>query len=149
MTDHCEEKPEFIVDEDWKTKVQAEKEALKKHAEEDEPSSSGEEKKPTSSGAEAGVELPPASLSLLATTLAAQAMVALGHAPDPVEKKPIVRLDLATHYIDMLGVLEDKTKGNLTSEESSLLVGMLHELRMAFIGVHKPAETPDPEKTPP
>jgi hypothetical protein len=145
MTDNQEEKPEIFVDEDWKTKVQAEKEAWKQQEEEGK-SDSGE---PSSTDAQADIELPPASFSLLATTLAAQAMTAMGHVPDPVEKKPIVRLDVAKHYIDLLGVLEDKTKGNLTPDESSMLAGMLHELRMAFIAVHKPAQTLGPDEAQP
>ncbi len=49
------------------------------------------------------------------------------------EGKTEVRLDRATHTIDTLDMLKEKTAGNLTPEESSLLDGMLHQLRMAFV----------------
>ena len=60
-------------------------------------------------------------------------MAALGQLPDPIEGKPVVRKELAKFQIDMLAVLEEKTKGNLSAEESSMLTDVLHKLRMAFV----------------
>jgi len=77
--------------------------------------------------------LPPPSFSLLVMTFASQAMVAFGHAPNPIDGKTEVRLELARHAIDMLDILEQKTKGNLTAEEAAMIESVLHQLRMAFV----------------
>ena len=82
-------------------------------------------------------KLPPASFNTLVEMLASQAMVFLGLHPDPMQKKPVVRLNFARHYIDTLSILEDKTKGNLSSEESAFLDHVLYDLRMAFVTVQK------------
>ena len=76
---------------------------------------------------------PPATLEFLITTLATQAMMSLGQIGNPVSGKADVRLPEAKHFIDMLTVLEEKTAGNRTADESALLDGFLHELRMAFV----------------
>jgi hypothetical protein len=57
----------------------------------------------------------------------------------PLEKgkPPQPQPKLARHLIDTLGVLEEKTKGNLTGEESQLLDNILHELRMIFVNTPK------------
>ncbi len=82
-------------------------------------------------------KLPPASFDTLVEMLASQAMVFLGLHPDPLQKKPMVRLNFARHYIDTLSLLEDKTKGNLTADEAAFLEHVLHDLRMAFVAVQK------------
>ena len=79
-------------------------------------------------------KLPPPSFELLIHTYASQALVAFGHVPNPIDGKKEVRLDLAHHAIDMLSVLEEKTKGNLTPNEAALLERVLHELRFQYIG---------------
>jgi hypothetical protein len=78
-------------------------------------------------------ELPPPSFQLLVATFASQATVAFGHVANPIDGKKEVRLELARHAIDMLDILEQKTKGNLTAEESAMLEGVLHQLRLAFV----------------
>jgi hypothetical protein len=90
--------------------------------------------------------LPPASFSLLVQTLSLQALAALGQVPDPAGKATGPRLDLAKHTIDLLGILEEKTKGNLTAEEAALLENILHELRLAYVALSsRPAASPPPE----
>ncbi len=79
-------------------------------------------------------KLPPPSFELLLHTYASQALVAFGHVPNPIDGKSEVRLDLAKHAIDMLSILEEKTKGNLTPAESAMLEKILHELRFQYIG---------------
>ena len=66
-------------------------------------------------------------------TFASQATVAFGHVPNPIDGKTEVRLELARHAIDMLDILQQKTKGNLTPEEEAMLEGVLHQLRVAFV----------------
>ena len=78
-------------------------------------------------------KLPPASFTLLVATLATQATCALGQLPDPLSGKTEVRLELAKHVIDTLGVLEAKTKGNLTPDEEQVLESALHQLRMGYV----------------
>lgn len=81
---------------------------------------------------EAG-KLPPATLSFLITTLATQALIALGKVENPLVGKIEVRRDQASHFIETLAMLEQKTEGNRTPDESQLLRACLHQLRMAFI----------------
>ena len=69
-----------------------------------------------------------------------QAAVALGMIPHPLTKKQTVELPLARHFIGMLTVLEEKTKGNLNTEESTFLDRTLHQLRMAFLDAEKRAK---------
>ena|SRR5215475_863697 len=83
-------------------------------------------------------KLPPPSFSLLVATFASQAMVAFGKAPDPIEGKTEVRLEMARHAIDMLDILEQKTKGNLDADEAAMLEGILHQLRMEFMDAMTP-----------
>jgi len=82
-------------------------------------------------------KIPPASFSFLVSTLGAQAAVALGMAPNPLTNKTEVQPELGKHAIDTLGILEEKTKGNLTGEESQLLEAVLHQLRMAYLQIKK------------
>jgi hypothetical protein len=81
-------------------------------------------------------KLPPPSFSLLVATLGSQAMVALGQVPSPLDGKTEVQPELAKHAIDTLAILEQKTKGNLTPEETALLEGALHQLRMAYLSAN-------------
>ena len=63
--------------------------------------------------------------------------VALGMAPNPMTNKTEVQPELGKHAIDTLGILQAKTKGNLTGEEAQLLEAVLHQLRMAYLQVKK------------
>jgi len=134
MTDQPNEEKKIIVDEDWKAQVQAEKEAARHEKEADADAPKAESPGDTDTG-----EIPPASFSTLVVTLATQAMASLGQVPDPAEGKPVVRLELAGHFIDTLAILQEKTKGNLTDEESAVLENVLHELRMAHLAVRNQA----------
>jgi hypothetical protein len=115
----------IIVDEDWKSQVEAEKEAAR-HAE---PSPKASE--PPQTGAPN--PMPPADLSFLIGTLYIQGALALGLLPNPASKKAEVHRDQAKHAIDLLTMLEQKTQGNRTPEESRELEASLHELRLAFV----------------
>lgn len=69
--------------------------------------------------------------------LGTQALMYLGQFPDPQTGKAIIALDMAKLHIDLLGVLEEKTKGNLTPEEDRDLKGLLGELRMIFVEISR------------
>ena len=87
----------IIIDEDWKTQIEREKEELAAQ----QASPSGE----TESGAaDIGPEpdLPPASFAFIVSTMVAQTMAAMGQLPDPVSGKPEIRLKFAKHHIDTL-----------------------------------------------
>lgn len=117
-----EEAPKIHIDSDWKQQAQAEKQKLDNQTKE----SGGK------SGSEAG-SLPPANFETLLTTLATQALFAMGAVPDPRTGQRIAHLDLARHHIDMLTVIEEKTKGNLSDEESNTLATTLFELRQRYV----------------
>ena len=80
-----------------------------------------------------GQTMPDATFSVLVQTLATQAALFLSDERDPETGESLRQLDLAKHHVDLLAVLEEKTKGNLTPEEKRLLDTVLYELRMAYI----------------
>ncbi|MCD4823154.1 MAG: DUF1844 domain-containing protein [Phycisphaerae bacterium] len=136
MTQNNEEKSKIIVDDDWKTQAQAEKEKLVAEAE-----AAAEEKPQTpasgddAAGADQPRNIPPASFQVLVNQITMQAIMALGGMEDPETKKRYVDLELAKLHIDTLGVLEEKTKGNLTDEETKLLEQTLHQLQTNFVAI--------------
>ena len=78
--------------------------------------------------------LPKADFAGLALSLATSALFHLGLVPDPETGQPGPKnLALARHSIDTLELLEDKTRGNLTPEESALLANLLTELRVHYV----------------
>ena len=77
-------------------------------------------------------DIPPARFDILIQLLSSQAILALGLIPDP-QGKTEVRLPLARHFIDLLAILESKTKGNLDGTEAQMLERALHELRVLFL----------------
>lgn len=79
------------------------------------------------------IPLPPASFSFLILSLRAQAEFQLGMMPLGQEEKSEPNLELARHTIDTLGILLEKTKGNLVLEEQRLLENSLTELRFRFV----------------
>lgn len=83
------------------------------------------------------IPLPPANFSFLIESILMQAQIQLGllHFGEKDEEAPEPNLPLARHSIDILGVLQEKTKGNLSVEEQRLLENGLTELRFRFIQV--------------
>jgi hypothetical protein len=127
--------PKIIVDEDWKSQVQAEKEALASKQPITDASATHAEPKRRG-------PLPPPSLTTLVTMLATQATFSLGAAPNPLSGKVEADLEEARHLIDLLQVLEDKTRGNCTPQESMLLARVLDDLRLAFVSVQSQSPAP-------
>ena len=132
MSEEKPDKPKIIVDEDWKSQVQAEKETAEQM-----PPEAGDSAQPG--------PLPEASFSQLVTLLATQAATALGQGAPPEQEEVVIDLGIAQHLIDLLGMLEEKTKGNLTQEESGLLAQVLHSLRMIYVAYKKHTEQKDAE----
>ena len=81
-------------------------------------------------GAAAGPEI---TFSSLIFSLSSTAFMHLGALPDPNTGKTEKDLVLAKQTIDLLGVLREKTRNNLDSEEENLFDHLLHDLRMAYI----------------
>jgi hypothetical protein len=65
--------------------------------------------------------------------LSTQALALLGEIPHPEEGATKVDLDGARHIIDILGLLQEKTRGNLDSSEETLLENALYDLRMRYV----------------
>ena len=122
----------IFVDEDWKAQVQAEKEALKHQGEKEAPAEAApapDEDHP----------LPPPTLVDMAGSLAVQTMISLGLMANPLTGKAELRVHQARHLIDTLDLLQKKTEGNRTAEESAAFEHLLHELRLGFLAVQSGA----------
>jgi hypothetical protein len=88
------------------------------------------------------IPLPPASFALLVLSLRTQVEMQLGLLHFGEEKdQPEPDFEAARHAIDLLGILQEKTKGNLTLEEQRLLENSLTELRFRYV---QASETPAP-----
>jgi hypothetical protein len=130
------EEKKIIVDEDWKSQVQAEKEALE-HQKTPQPRS------PDHNGADP--QMPPASFEMLLSTLATEAMMSLGQLPHPVTGQMVYQPNQAKYLIDTIEVLQQKTNGNLSPLEETGIENLLHQLRMAYLA--GPPEA-DPQEMP-
>ena len=139
MSNDPTEKPplEIHSDEDWKKRVKAEDAKLDAERSQSSETSDSESSPSTTQqhAPQPGSEefpLPPASLEMLVQMFSTQAVVAMGVIPDPTgQQKP--NLALARHFIDLLGVVEEKTRGNLSDNEKKLIETTLHEVRMMYI----------------
>jgi hypothetical protein len=77
--------------------------------------------------------LDPVDFATHVISLASSAMVALGRVPSPDGDTIAVDLDTARYLIDVLGMLEVKTRGNLDESEHKLIQSLLYDLRVAFV----------------
>lgn len=115
------------IDDDWKSEAAAEKERLARAVEEKAPR-----------------RLPDADFSGLINLLAMQAMVGLGGIAGPEGQQIPPNVELAKHHIDLLDVLDAKTKGNLDPQEKRLLDTTLHQLRLAYVETVRGSATEPP-----
>jgi hypothetical protein len=76
---------------------------------------------------------PTLNFSTFLMSLITQALALLGEIPNPIDGKTSVELDAARQMIDILGLLNEKTRGNLDAGESALLEGALYDLRMKYV----------------
>ena len=101
------------VDEDWKKRVEKEKkECQEKEETYHEP-----------------------TFSILISSLSMQAMISMGKLENPLTGKKEENLEQARFLIDTLGILKEKTKGNLTAEEERFLEDSLFHLRMNYVEI--------------
>jgi hypothetical protein len=82
----------------------------------------------------------PASFVNFLSTLATNAAAALGAMPHPVTGQRALDLETGKYWLDILGMLRDKTKGNLHPQESRLLEGLLGDLRMQYVQLVRATE---------
>jgi hypothetical protein len=81
---------------------------------------------------------PRTAFALIVQVIAMPAYAALGMVPDPASGRRRVDRAAAQEMIDLLAVLEQKTRGNLSFEESNFLSRVLYDLRLAFVEVSRP-----------
>ena len=80
----------------------------------------------------------PVLFNAFVVSLATTAAVHFGDVADPVSgQKPAPNFEAAGHAIEMLALLEEKTKGNLTDEEERFLKQVLYELRLRYVEAKK------------
>ncbi|MBC8031630.1 MAG: DUF1844 domain-containing protein [Pyrinomonadaceae bacterium] len=77
----------------------------------------------------------PASFANFMMSIASNAASSLGMMEHPVTGKREVDLELGKHWIDILGMLQQKTRGNLLAQEQQVLEGLLADLRMQFVSL--------------
>ena len=82
----------------------------------------------------------PASFINFLSTLATNAAAALGAMPHPVTGQRSLDLDSGKYWLDVLGMLREKTKGNLHPQEARLLEGLLGDLRMQYVQLVRATE---------
>jgi len=83
--------------------------------------------------------LPHIDFATFVLSLSHSALMHLGELPDPETNSTHVDLALAKQNVDILGLLEEKTKGNLTGDEERLLAQVLFDLRMRYVERSKTA----------
>jgi hypothetical protein len=129
------EKKDFIIkdkriftgkDEDQPSKEEKEKPL-------EEPADEKSESEPAKEEEKTDYQLPEINFATFIFSLNHSVLVHLGVMEDPSTGKKIKNLPLAKQTIDILGMLEEKTKGNLSEDEEKMLKNMLYDLRMIYI----------------
>lgn len=132
--------PKLIIDDDWKSQAQAEKERLSEaETAKSKPAASGAARAgSTPADAQQGDgELPPADFQSLIGMLITQALMYMGGVADPKTGRAVFDPEMSRFYIDLIGVVEAKTKGNLSADESRDLTQALTELRSRYVELIK------------
>ena len=80
---------------------------------------------------------PPVDFSTLLLSLASTAFIQLGRSPEPETGRTEPNLVLARQSIDLLVLLREKTRGNLTVEEQKLLEALLYDLQLQYVEASK------------
>jgi hypothetical protein len=82
----------------------------------------------------------PASFVNFLSTLATNAAASLGAVPHPATGQRSLDLETGKYWLDVLGMIKEKTKGNLHTQESRLLDGLLADLRMQYVTMVRATE---------
>ena len=117
------------VDESWKEQVEREKQQG--------PPATQKPQEPASAAAgqtpQPAQDIPEARFDVFISGLAMEALIALGDVPNPATRKQGANLPHARYLIDLLGVLEEKTRGNRSAEEDQLVKETVYQLRMRYL----------------
>lgn len=116
--------PSLHVDSDWKAEAERERAKLAAQEAQQQPAAGGREG-----------ELPPADFRTLVSMLASQAVMGLGAVQDPNTKQIVLDFEGSRLAIDLLAMLEEKTKGNLEKDEAEELQQAVVELRSRYVEV--------------
>ena len=152
----AEDRPSLQIDDDWKKQAQEEKRRLAEReqkaapapatapppgagaapagVEPPAPAGAGGAPRGRTAAGRRGREVPVASFTTLVNSIVTQVLLYLGELA-PAGSEPMLNLDMAKHQLDTLGVLEDKTRNNLTEEEQRALDSALYEGRMRYVNV--------------
>jgi hypothetical protein len=137
--------PEKRVDEDWKKRAQADKELdAQKFTPAPAPSASATPGAPAPAGGRADLK-PNPLFGGLVESLASQALMFMGAMRDPMTGQAHQDLQQSQTMIEMLAMLEEKTRGNLAKEEADMIKQVLDEVRMHFVRLSTPPP-PKPKK---
>ncbi|MEK6539834.1 MAG: DUF1844 domain-containing protein [Deltaproteobacteria bacterium] len=79
--------------------------------------------------------LPPVDFPTFILSLSTSVLLQLGEVPDHQTNKTDRNLELARHTIDIINMLKDKTKDNLTDEEARLIDNILYDLRVRYVNI--------------
>ncbi len=139
----------IIIDEDWKSQVEREKEeAAKARGDSGQSSAPSQDGEPGASESSSDDDhdpvMPPASFEMLLTTLATEALVALGAVPHPMTGHQHSHPNQAKYLIDTIEVLKHKTAGNLSEPEGQMLESLLHQLKLVFVEITTRGTSPRP-----
>jgi hypothetical protein len=137
-----EQDPEKKIDLGWKEQARREKERLAEELDKPSADEGGPE------GGDLG-EMPEADFMHFVSGLSVQVMMFLGQIENPMIGKRMLDLPAAKYNIDILGILAEKTKGNLTAEEEQSMTSLLSELRMRYVQTVKALEKAMAEAPPP
>lgn len=141
MPDSPGEQPKIIIDSDWKAQAQKEREKLAQKEQEAAAKKAQSTPRAAASAAGAGEGdpegMPPADFQALVGTMVTQCLMYMGGFPDPQTGRALVSLEHARFHIDLLAVLEEKTRGNISKDESEDLKAAVNELRLRFVEIAK------------
>lgn len=124
--DVSDEEKKIIIDEDWKSKVQKEKEELQKKLEEE------KSKKPEEGEVSPEESITP-SFETIVGILTTDAMLALGVIAPQGSQQVMIDLEQAQFFIDLLIILREKTKGNLSPQEEGILNNSIAQLQEIYL----------------
>lgn len=128
----ADEEKKIIIDEDWKQQAQREKETMAAKEKEEKKKQEAEEPQPGPGG-----PMPQGNFAALVSMLTTQALFALGLIRVRGEEEHEPDLEMARYNIDVLEMLAEKTKGNLSPQEQQMLKNTLSDLRMGFVSMAK------------
>ena len=118
--------------------VKSEKASEKSAAQDAETKTDPKEEGRTKEQAEPkGYELPPIDFASFIISLSTSVLIYLGEIPDPLSNEKKLDLMSAKQTIDLISLLKEKTKGNLTQQEEEFMENILYDLKMRFVKASK------------